>query len=238
MKSKKEIEAWALNAARSVCSIIPEGQDIQREEPDFLITHPDGNLGIEITELLRPRSDDGFSPVAEESFHVKLVRKAEELYRQIPGTEPVEVSVRFNNGGRHDLPDMARALAEFVSSHRHLATPVSTFYKGFPSLFFSVTIASFASGRPWWSGECGGYTVNDVYEQLALRIKDKNDRLPSYRSNLPNAPIWLLIYTGVAVSRSMSIPHGIEQWKQPFGFERVLFYSCLDEAVAEIHRDN
>ncbi len=234
MKTKKEIEAWVLNAVRAASPVIPSGKDIPREEPDFLITTETGNMAIEITELLRPARDGGFSPVAEESFHRKVIRSAEELYYRTPSAKSVEVSVRFNNGGRYDKHEMALALAEFVSSHHHLATPVATFYAGLPALFFSVTIASFASGRSWDSGECGGYTVNDIYEQLASRINEKNNRLGAYRANLPNVPIWLLIYTGVAVSRGMSIPHGIEQWKQPFGFERVLFFSCLEREVVEI----
>ena len=156
------------------------------------------------------------------------------MHYRTPNAKAIEVSVRFNNGGHYDKEAMAIALADFISSHKDLADPVATFYKGFPRLFFSVTIATFASGRAWWSGECGGYTVSDVYEQLALRISEKNNRLQAYRANLPNVPIWLLVYTGVAVSRGMSIPYGIGQWKQPFGFDKVLFFSCLEREVVEI----
>jgi hypothetical protein len=237
MKTKqaiqKEIEIWALNAARSVCSRIPIGQDVPHEEPDFLITHANGSLALETTELIIPGKNGGFPPVQEEAFHQKLVRVAEALHRKMPQAKPVRVSVRFNNGGRHEMEQMARVLAEFVSSRQHLASPVATFYEGFPALFFSVTIESDRQ-PPWTSSECCGFTVDDVYAQLALRIREKDKLLPTYRQNVPDTPMWLLIYTTFGVSRSMSMPHGIEQWKQPFGFDRVLFYSCLDGAVEEI----
>jgi hypothetical protein len=233
LETKKKTELWALNAARAACPSIPLGQDIQREEPDFQIITPNGTLAIETTELLIPGKNGGFPPVQEEAFHQKLVRIAEALHRRMPHRKPVRVSVRFNSGGWHDIEQMATVLAEFVSSHQHLASPVKTFYEGFPALFFSVTIESDRL-PPWTSNECSGFTVEDVYVQLALRIKEKDKLLPTYRENIPDSPIWLLIYTTFGVSRSMSMPHGIEQWKQPFGFERVLFFSCLDEAVAEI----
>src|SRR5215831_19509489 len=136
MRTKEEIqkqtELWALNAARVVCPSIPVGTDIQREEPDFLITTPNGTLAIETTELLIPGKNGNFPPVKEEDFHQKLVRKAEALYREMPDSKAVAVSVGFNNGGWHDKEAMATALAEFVSSHQHLAKPVKTFYDGFP----------------------------------------------------------------------------------------------------------
>lgn len=235
-EAKKRTELCALNAARAACGSIPLGKDIQREEPDFLITTPNGTLAIETTELLIPGKNGNFSPVKEEDFHQKLIRKAEALYEKKACAKPVRVSVRFNNGGWHDMKAMAAALAEFVSSHQQLAAPVKTFYDGFPALFFSVTIESDRTSS-WISNELAGFTVDDVYEQLAFRISEKNKLLSTYRANVPNTPIWLLIYTTFDVSRSMSMPHGIEQWKQPFGFERVLFYSCLDEAVAEIHHN-
>jgi hypothetical protein len=234
MKTKKEIEAWVLNVAREACPLIPAGQDTQREEPDFLITNENGSIGLEVTELLRPAKDGERRPVAEESRHNQVVQKAEQLYRSMANAKPIKVSVGFNYGIEYDQKEMALALATFVLSRCHLASPGVIFYDDLPALFFFIRLSSIDPDTAWWGGEAGGYTVTDIYEELALRIAAKNNKLPSYRTNLPGIPIWLLIYTGVAVSRSMSIPYGLEQWKQPFGFDRVIFFACLDRTFSEI----
>jgi hypothetical protein len=234
MKTKKEIETWVLNAAREACPLIPVGQDIQREEPDFLITTENGSIGLELTELLRQAKNGERRPVAEESRHNKVVQKAEQLYRSMPNAKPIKVSVGFNYGIEYDEKEMAHSLARFVSAHSHLSNPGAIFYDNLPAIFFFIRLDAHAPGRAWWGGELGSYTVNDIYEELALRIAEKNQKLPAYRTNLPGIPIWLLIYSGVAVSRSMSIPHGLEEWRQPFGFDRVIFFACLERNFSEI----
>src|SRR5215467_3051672 len=121
MKSKKEIEDWVFNAARAACPLIPAGEYVQREEPDFLITTESGRIGLELTELLRPAKDGERRPVAEESHHNKVVQKAEQLYRSMPNAKPIKVSVGFNYGSDYDEKEMAQSLARFVLAHSHLA---------------------------------------------------------------------------------------------------------------------
>jgi hypothetical protein len=65
---------------------------------------------------------------------------------------------------------------------------------------------------------------------LAQRIREKNDHLPMYRSRIPKAPIWLLIYSCLEASRGVFIPAG--ELTFPFDFERVLFLSCLDRIMS------
>jgi hypothetical protein len=234
MKSKKEIEDWVFNAARGSCPLIPAGKYVQREEPDFLITSESGRVGLELTELLRPAKDGERRPVAEESRHNKVVQRAEQLYRSMPNAKPIKVSVGFNYGIEYDEKAMAQSLARFVLAHSHLGSRAATFCDNLPVLFFFIRLDSHEPGRAWWGGESGGYTLPDVYKELALTITAKNNKLPAYRTNLPGIPIWLLIYTGVAVSRSMSIPHGLEEWRQPFGFDRVIFFACIERNCSEI----
>jgi len=153
---------------------------------------------------------------------------------------PVRVLVYFWNvgGGRRDKRDMARALVEFVKSHYTLATPVATFSKraDLPQGFGVVHIDS--TGNTWTSGESGVTTVSEIYGQLASRISAKNKLLPRYRARLPHSGIWLLVYSGVAVSRGVEIPHGMGEWTFPFSFEKVLFFSQLSGAVVDIQRSN
>jgi hypothetical protein len=59
--------------------------------------------------------------------------------------------------------------------------------------------------------------------------------VPTYRSNLPTgAQVWLLLYTGVTVARSMMIPYGAEEWAIPFQFDRVFWFTSLERNFLEI----
>jgi hypothetical protein len=93
-----------------------------------------------------------------------------------------------------------------------------------------------ATTGPWWSGESVNLTLDQIHQQIAKRIEAKNKLLPTYRSNLPNIPIWLLIYSGAGVSRSVPIPHGFAEWTFPFEFERVFIFSSLDNEIEEVRR--
>ena len=119
---------------------------------------------------------------------------------------------------------------------KEIASPVVTLYNAAEG-FASITIISEPERRDWWSGECRGYTLSDIPAQLAARIREKNERVPAYRANLANgAQVWLLVYSLVTVERSMSIPHGIEEWRFPFQFDRVFWFTCLEKRFAEIQR--
>jgi hypothetical protein len=99
---------------------------------------------------------------------------------------------------------MVKSLAEFVRSHRAQAVPVSTFDRraDMPEGFSVISIST--STDSWLSGESVNLTLDQIRQQIAERIEAKNKLLPTYRSNLPK--IWLLIYSGVEVSRSVPIP--------------------------------
>jgi hypothetical protein len=91
--------------------------------------------------------------------------------------------------------------------------------------------------RDWWSGEVGGVTLADVRTQVESRIAAKDSLVDTYRSNLPDgAELWLLLYTGVTVARSMPIPHGIEAWHIPFRFDRVFWFTSLECQFAEVQK--
>ncbi len=229
---QKTIEKWFLEAARRTSAVIPDGEIEGFEEPDFKIDNAAGHLGIEVTELLRS-GEGSFLPVAEENFHKEVIRIAKADYYRTPGAIPVRVDVYFWNveGGKHNKRDMARALVEFVKSH-----PAGTFSRrdSLPAGFGVIGIDS--TGDDWTSGESGSTTVSEIYEQLAYRITAKNNLLPRYRARLPHSAIWLLVYSGVAVSRGVPIPHGMSERTFPFDFEKVLFFSCLSGEVVEIRK--
>ena len=239
-REQKRIESWFLNAARHAGVPIPSGE-VPGEEPDFRFQTADGVLGIELSEVLRPASSNwGILPVQEESFHQEVVETAQRKYYAVPNARPVHVSVYFSNakGKRRSMRHTADALSGFVHAHVDRARPaVSRMGDDAPEGFDSVVIVAEPSPRDWWSGEGGGITLADIRPQVEARIAAKDKLVQSYRSNLPvGAQVWLLLHTGVTVARSMPIPHGIEEWRIPFRFDRVFWFASLECQFAEIRR--
>jgi hypothetical protein len=237
---KKIIERRALEAACRVSAIIPAGNIQDFEKPDFKIEAASGLVGIEVTELLPPpRSEVFASPLAERDFHHKLMALAEEKYSALPDSVPVGVGAYFwkIESGKRDLRSMACELAEFVRSHRKQATPVENFSwrPDLPEGFEVITISAI-NDRPWYCGESISLTLDQIKRRLGESISAKNKLLPTYRANMPNAPIHLLIYSCMEVSRGVPIPHGLSNWTFPFEFDRVFFFSRLDNAVVELCR--
>jgi len=92
-----------------------------------------------------------------------------------------------------------------------------------------------AESGDWSCGESGSVTVPDIHEALTSSVSAKNKLLPAYRRNLASgAQVWLLLYSTVAVSRSMPIPQGIEEWRFCFDFDRVFWFACLENRFVEI----
>jgi hypothetical protein len=238
--NKKAIERRALVAAGGANPLIPTGEIQDFEKPDFKIESVTGIVGVEVTELMPAPTTDLFSsPLAEKSFHEKLMRLAEQEYNRTPGAVPVGVGVFFwkTDTGKYDIQSMAQALADFVRSHRDRATPVETFsrHAGLPEGFGVITISA-TRDRPWYGGESVSLTLEQIRQQLAERIRAKNELVSAYRANLPNMPICLLIYSCMQVSRGVPMVHGMDEWTFPFDFDHVFFFSSLDSAVVEIRQ--
>src|SRR5229473_8160176 len=96
MPSKKEIEQRVLNAARDAGVPIPDG-GLVGEEPDFRFHTDAGDLGIDVSELLRPAcTNHGILPLEQENFHAKILETARKECdkRRLPS---LRVQVHFTN---------------------------------------------------------------------------------------------------------------------------------------------
>jgi hypothetical protein len=237
---KKRVESWYLSAARDAGVPIPP-EETSGEEPDFRVRTTSGELGIELSEVLRPASSNyGISPVEQGSFHREIVKSAQARYYKAANAIPVRVGTYFTNtrGAKRDRHDLARALSDFVQARAARADPILSFaYRDAPQGFDSVVVVAESSPGDWWCGEVGGVTTGDIRSQVEMRIAAKNSLVSTYRSNLSeDAEVWLLLYSGVTVARSMSIPHGIESWFVPFKFDRVFWFASLDRQFVEIQK--
>lgn len=75
------------------------------------------------------------------------------------------------------------------------------------------------------------------HDQVAIRISDKNEKVSRYRANLPKgSQVWLLLYSSAGVPSDVQIPHGTDEWRFPFDFEKVFWFSSLSQKAVEIHR--
>lgn len=237
---KKRIESYMLSAARDAGIPIPTGEE-PCEEPDFRFTTHNPPLGIETSEVLRPASSNyGIVPVEEEAFHRDIIASAQCHYYSDRNARIVHVNVYFTNtrGAKSDKRTMVDALTSFVQANSHKANPAVTFMRGeAPEGFNAITIIAESGGGDWWSGEGGGYQLSDIRPQVEARIRAKNKLVATYRSNLPpGAHVWLLLYTGVTVARSMMIPYRAEEWAVPFQFDRVFWFTSLERKFIEIQR--
>ena len=236
MTRRKSISGLA--AARKAGAPIPTGE-IPGEEPDFRFHTEIGPLGLEVSELLRPASSNsGIVPAAEEAYHREIVQLAQAQYYCSADAKPARVVLYFANArGKRREASLRGPLVGLICQYKRPSSrPVICPSRiQLPEGFGSMSIAS--ESGDWWCGESGGVTVSDIREQLAARISSKNDLVQRYRANLPNgAQLWLLLYSTAAVSRSMPIPHGIDEWSFPFDFDRVLWFASLEKEVVEIQR--
>jgi len=237
---QKRIELWFLNAARHAGVPIPFGE-VPGEEPDFRFQTTNGVLGIELSEVLRPESSNwGILPVQEESFHQEVLQTAQRKYYAMPNARPVHVSVYFSNarGKKCSMRQMSDALSGFVLAHVDRASPaLCCMGDDAPDGFDSVVMVPEPNPKDWWAGDVGGITLSEIRPQVEARIAAKDKLVQSYRSNLAaGAQLWLLLHTGVTVARSMPIPHGIEEWRIPFRFDKVFWFASLEGQFAEIRR--
>jgi hypothetical protein len=236
---KKMMERRVIELAWRAGLPLPSDELVNREIPDFQMGIGPGLLGIEITAVAPPPRHPSFnSLLAECDKYEEVIRKAESDYRRIPGVAPVKVTtypweIERTRGMERE---MVRELVDFVRAHAHEATPVATYQRRnrLPRGFGVVSIADGA--EPWFSGASGSLTVAGIYDELSRRIAEKNARLPTYRQNLPSAAIWLLLYSGAAISNGIEIPHGMDEWHPRFEFDRVFLFAALAGRVIEISK--
>lgn len=237
-EEKKEIERRVLDAARKAGVPIPLGE-IAREEPDFSLWTPNGVLGIEISEVLRPASsNNGILPAEAEAFHQSILIAAQEEFQKTTAAS-TRVNLHFSNprGKKQDRCQLTKSLVECVAANRDRANP-AVVLKGneLPEGFDHILITTDGSGD-WWCGEGGGVTLSEIPVELGSKIAAKNKLLQTYRANLPiGAEVWLLLYSRVTVARSIPIPHGIEEWRFSFDFDRVFWFASLENKAVEIQR--
>ena len=247
---QKELERRILEAARATCSYFPSGIIECFEEPDLRIVTSSGLLYIEVTELVRSEGENSFPPVQTEKFHLDLIALAQKYYVS-SAAAPADVLVyfvdearckeqdpegwrRLTSDGKRIKERMARTLADFVADKYKAGdeTRIYTQLDDLPTGFAVIRVSP--STTIQFRGLESGPISPLNYDQLAATIGQKNDLLAKYRLNAPAAPIWLLIANGPSIPRGVPIPAGFDAWKFTFGFEKVVFFSGMENSCYDI----
>jgi len=236
MLIKKEMEKHALDAARKGGAPIPTGE-LEGEEPDFRFQTPP--LGIDVSELVRPACTNyGNLPLEQERFRQRILDAVrQECVNQ--GIPPIYVHVCFTDprGKKQYKQELIKSLIDIVTANYEKAAPYWSLEEPnlLPEGFDQIQI--FSGDGEWWSATLGRLTASQIPLHIGSCITAKEIKLPAYRKNLPSgAQVWLLLYSGVTIPRSVNIPHGIRDWKFSFEFDRVFWFSFLENEVVELQR--
>ncbi len=229
--ASKRIERAYLELTRSLYTGFPEGNIMESEGPDFILTGSERTLGIEVTQLFHPTANSKFTTRQMESFRKKIIHRAEELYYKRQGS-PVDVIVysSVRPVGKQNTEEAARAIADFVRSNYRLGMPVTLFREGLspvplPPGVGVVNLAPPLPGfqRAWFFG-AAEETVLLTREFLAKIISQKDLLASSYRDKVEQ--VWLLIVCDLfPSSTSFSVPEQITDWNFEFTFDKVLLFS-------------
>jgi len=227
---KKSVERFFLDAARSVSPIFPAGEVLESEEPDFKICTLQGELGIEVSELLA-FTPSGFVSRQAASYQAGVVEQAWLEYSRF-SAEPADVLAFCSEVEPQRAPSkaqMAHWLARFVSSKIKKITRCETFNFGnYSSNGFSVVrVASPILEIParWQAGYSGSGVILD-WESVNREIQKKNGKLCHYtKCSLGN---WLLLFVDMTpATATFWIPSEVDQWRFSFDFERVLLFDRM-----------
>ena|GEM_PF-1686465 len=243
-KEKRRIEKIVLEAARNAGAPIPTGEiDGKEPAPDFLFDTDNVGLGIELTELLCPGNSgcvEGQSclPIKREAVHREIVGIARKQYCATEGAQPARAHVVFSHSmgaySTKQRKELARSLCDYVKINLNRAKSDRT---EMPPGFLAIAIIP--KFGDWWHDECVTYTLEDIQQQIAERISEKNKKIPQYRECLPScARIWLLLYTRSSVTHYVPIPRQIQEWRFSFNFERVFWLVFEENRIIEIQKDD
>lgn len=212
----------------------------EREAPDFLVRVEGRLVGIEVTEVFI--SHDSARPLqALESISDRIIAQACQRYYECGGL-PAHVSVCFNPGAdlrtrRRD--EIADALALLVRSfeltpwQRADYSPYDVDDPLLDSIAFIHTLGVPSKGMAHWAVVRAGWVAPLTERALRERIEEKAQRLPSYRSVVPEN--WLLLVADrTRPSQLFELDTDLDAASVATPFSRTFFYGYPEKYVLEL----
>jgi len=225
-KDRKE-EAIHFELFKTSCKDLPlSSNPIHDDNPDFLISHSAGVLGIELTRLFKVTKHPN-APQALESFRHQIVDSARKCCeKDIP---PLRVQVWFNFNQKvpknrtPEIKRISRSLAAIVKKwHRKNRSEFSRTLRPpeIPAIFSIIYIARIRSNHNW-AVKNPAYQLNFPIVKIQSCIDEKNRRYKEYLKRCDEC--WLLIVVDIfRDSQSFEILDRIDH-RFESKFERVYY---------------
>lgn len=245
-RNKKSIEKLHFAYFKECCKELPSSISSEHHDdnPDFLVKHNSGVLGIELTQLFKVTKHPN-APQALESFRQQIVESAQKCCEDIP---PLSVNVWFTfnqevpKNRTLEINRIGKSLANLVKKWCH-ENPSKTFETLKPHLeiseIYQMIIARAWNGKTGlhyhlWTVECPAVVQNFRSEVLQNCIDEKSLRYKKYRNKCDEC--WLLIVVNLFKnSQSFEIPDRIDH-KFKSKFERVYYMDASHRKdLRELH---
>jgi hypothetical protein len=241
-RNNKSIEKIHFAYFKERCKELPSGiVDNDGENPDFLIKHDSGVLGIEHTQLFKITKHPN-APQALESFRKQIVDIAQKCCEKDIPPLMVRVWFCFNlvvpKNRTSEIKRIAQLLVEVVKKW-HYENPSKPWeileLPEIPTFFHSVSIAR--SPYPYWvvnEAALQQNFSNFSIERIQSRIDEKNLLYEKYRTKCDEC--WLLIIGNIFKdSQSFEIPDRIDH-RFDSKFERVFYMDASHRKdLRELH---
>jgi len=213
---KKLIETLYLEEVRRASSMLPSGDLVGRERPDFLLHAEGRTIGIEVTELCREEER------AEGGKLSKVADRAKALYEAMADAAAVDVSSAFTPKARAmKFHELASSLAKFV--YRNRKSIGSSYKRQLPKGYCHIGVFEPLNGR--WRVKAAFDVRVATRELFADRIEEKNQRLPEYRVSARE--VWLVVVNDWFLGHSAVYvrPEDVAEWRFRSDFDKVLLFS-------------
>jgi len=216
---KKRVEWAYVEEARRASSVIPDGNLVAHERPDFLLYADDRTIGIEVTELCRQ------NPRAEGAMLARVADRARHRYNALAPNDPVQVSASF--APRREEPRLSAlvdGLVDFVWSHNAEDKCFNWNDHDLPEGYCYVAIHPAQEHLAHWRTFGVFDTTLAPRELVAAQIAEKQARLPDYRNAVPEN--WLLLVNDrfLGAGEVYVREDQARQWEFAFDFERVFLF--------------
>jgi hypothetical protein len=245
-RNNKNIEKLHFAYFKECCNDLPLGiVDDYGENPDFLIKHDSGVLGIEHTQLFKITKHPN-APQALESFRKQIIETAKKCCEKNIPPLLVRVWFYFNQkvpkNRKQEIKRISEALVGFVNKW-HQENPSKFFeYFSYPSELPAITQIGIVhswngkTGLPYhhWIMEGPAVVGNFSTEKVQSCINEKNDRYEEYLKRCDEC--WLLIVIDIFKdSQSFEMPARIDH-RFESKFERVFYLDASHRKdLRELH---
>jgi hypothetical protein len=121
---QKKLELYHLQRFKEVYNDFPNGiidPGVPGKEPDFIVRSPNGNVGIEHTQIFIGPGTRGQTLKQKESLLQKIIQISEKKYKDIDGS-PIIVSVSFNTNVeilKKDIDSLSNTLVKVVIDNKN-----------------------------------------------------------------------------------------------------------------------